>query len=63
MSITVYPYTVCNLMIFLEFGRAGARTTVNLWNYSNLGILLIGQKGADWDRIRTGDLEVQSSTP
>ena len=51
-------YTVCNLMIFLEFGRAGARTTTNLLNYSNLDILLTGQKGTDRTRIRTGDLEV-----
>ena len=39
--------TVCNFAIFLEFGRAGARTTTNLLNYSNLDILIVGQKGTD----------------
>ena len=54
---------MCNFAIFLEFGRAGARTTTNLLNYSKLDISLVGQKGTDEPQIRTGDLEVKRLVP
>ena len=49
---------MCNFGLFLAIGRPGARTAINSLNYSNIGIFLVGQKGSDEARIRTGDHKV-----